>query len=80
VTTSTEDQPPTGEVETGPVEGTRISQMLIDNAQMIEEEIERLGASAVSEFFISVGTSLAVAYDIHEEQQSPAVTNEEETP
>lgn len=79
MTTSTEDQPPTGEVGTGPTGGTPLTQMLIDNEQMIEGEIARLGASAVSEYFINVGVALAVAHDAPEEQQSPAVTNEEET-
>lgn len=42
-----------------------LSEMLIANGDLIEYCLESYGPSAVAEFFVNVGTSMAVAYDLH---------------
>lgn len=45
------------EPEVGP-----LSQMMIDNADLIDAAIEAYGPSGVAEFFVNVGTGIAMAY------------------
>lgn len=40
-----------------------LAQMMIDNGEMIEATIEAEGASAVAEFFVNVGTGIAMLYE-----------------
>lgn len=40
-----------------------LSEMMIANGEMIELVIEKFGPSAVSEFFINVGTGIAAMYE-----------------
>jgi hypothetical protein len=45
------------EPEVGP-----LSQMMIDNGDIIDAAIEAYGPSGVAEFFVNVGTGIAQAY------------------
>lgn len=45
------------EPEVGP-----LSQMMIDNSDLIDAAIEAYGPSGVAEFFVNVGTGIAQAY------------------
>lgn len=56
-----------------------LSRMMIDNAAIIDEAIEKYGASAVAEFFTNVGTSIAVMYGLNSDFQkeiTPVETTE----
>lgn len=41
-----------------------LAQMMTENGDTIERAIEEHGASAVAEFFVNVGTGIAMLYDI----------------
>lgn len=41
-----------------------LAKMMTDNGEIIETAIEEHGASAVAEFFVNVGTGIAMVYDI----------------
>lgn len=40
-----------------------LAQMMIDNGDLVEAAIEAGGASAVAEFFVNVGTGIAMLYN-----------------
>lgn len=63
-----------------PIEAGPLSRLFIDNEDIISDAIDSYGPSAVSEFFISAGTAIAVAYDLDEEDNSVPVTDEEGQP
>lgn len=46
-----------------------LSQMMIDNADMIQEVIDTVGVSAVAEFFINTGTAIAAMYQLSDMPQ-----------
>lgn len=43
-----------------------LSQMMMDNGEMIQQVIDSAGASAVAEFFINAGAAIAAAFDVTE--------------
>lgn len=43
-----------------------LSQMMMDNGDMIQSVIDSAGASAVAEFFINAGAAIAAAFDVTE--------------
>lgn len=43
-----------------------LSQMMMDNGDMIQEMIDKVGPSAVAEFFINAGAAIAAAFDVTE--------------
>lgn len=49
------------EPEIGP-----LSQMMVDNGEMIQQVIDSAGPSAVAEFFINAGAAIAAAFDVTE--------------
>lgn len=56
-----------------------LSKMLIDNAPIIDEALDKYGPSAVAEFFTNVGTSIAVMYNLNSDFQqeiTPVETTE----
>lgn len=40
-----------------------LAKMMLDNSDVIGDAIENFGPSAVSEFFVNVGTSIAALYE-----------------
>lgn len=43
-----------------------LSQMMMDNGDMIQQVIDTAGPSAVAEFFINAGAAIAAAFDVTE--------------
>jgi hypothetical protein len=41
-----------------------LSQMMMDNGDMIQEMIDTIGPAAVAEFFINAGAGIAAAFDV----------------
>jgi hypothetical protein len=53
-----------------------LAQMMIDNGSVIESAIEEYGPSAVAEFFVNVGTSMAALYetaDVDGDKEIPVI-------
>jgi hypothetical protein len=58
-----------------------LAKMMVDNADMIEQLIEKEGASPVAEFFINTGTALAAMYglsDMPQEEIAPIGAREDD--
>lgn len=55
-------------------EPTPLSDMLVANGKLIDYCIESYGASVVAEFFVNVGTSMAVVYDLHADDSGKFVS------
>lgn len=49
---------------TNPEEVGPLGQMMLANSELIEAAIDTYGPSAVAEFFITTGTSMAALYDL----------------
>jgi hypothetical protein len=57
-----------------------LAQMMLDNSELVGNAIEVYGASAVSEFFVNVGTSMAALFetaDLDGDKPVPLITGEE---
>jgi hypothetical protein len=54
-----------------------LAQLMLDNGEIIGNAIEEYGPSAVAEFFVNVGTSMAALYESAEvdgDKEIPVVT------
>lgn len=53
-----------------------LTQMMLENSELIGDAIETYGAEAVSAFFVNVGTSMAALYEVTEidgEKEIPVI-------